>query len=218
MCPQIIIRKLEKGEISRLKQLLSDSVRFSINAPYDLKGPKIRRMEDIMSSGELFTDSEVAKFIRKQNGIILMAHNEPDGAVGYAMLDPRPSQVIWPLVKSGIATRFISWQYGSPIRILNSGLKAKKTMRDGIPHVPQGFAEVSIGVLEQFTNLGIGSKLLSELETQAQQWGIHQIGALISSPNARSVAFFEKHGYSKSPKEFTFLDYKILVFTKELKP
>ena len=67
------------------------------------------------------------------------------------------------------------------------------------PHIPwptsSHVAEITYFVAPDSTGQGIGSKMLADLETRAQDRGIRTILASIASLNETSLAFHRKHGF-----------------------
>jgi GNAT superfamily N-acetyltransferase len=55
----------------------------------------------------------------------------------------------------------------------------------------------SVLVDPMFTRLGMGSRLLAEVERRAAQSGFHQLGA---SATMNAVSFFEHHGYTEASR------------------
>jgi putative acetyltransferase len=55
----------------------------------------------------------------------------------------------------------------------------------------------SVLVDPMLARLGIGSRLLAEVERRAAQSGFHQLGA---SATMNAVAFFERHGYAEASR------------------
>ncbi|MBP7051502.1 MAG: N-acetyltransferase [Phycisphaerae bacterium] len=69
------------------------------------------------------------------------------------------------------------------------------------PHIPwptsSHVGEITYFVAPDSTGLGLGSKMLADLETRARAQGIRTILASISSLNEMSLAFHRKHGFEE---------------------
>jgi L-amino acid N-acyltransferase YncA len=60
-----------------------------------------------------------------------------------------------------------------------------------------GSAEISIYLKQEYCGKGLGSKIISYMETEARNKGIHTLIAGICLNNASSIKLFEKNGYIK---------------------
>lgn len=58
-------------------------------------------------------------------------------------------------------------------------------------------AEITYFIKQDFTGKGIGKIILERLESDGRTKGISQLLASISSENKQSIAFHEKHGFSR---------------------
>ena len=54
---------------------------------------------------------------------------------------------------------------------------------------------VTIDVLEEFRQIGIGSALLSEVERQLAANGVREVWLETATDNESAIAFWQKHGY-----------------------
>lgn len=58
-------------------------------------------------------------------------------------------------------------------------------------------ADLSIYISHKCVSRGIGGMLLSDIEKRAEKAGIRNIISLVTGENAASIAFHERHGFSK---------------------
>lgn len=58
-------------------------------------------------------------------------------------------------------------------------------------------AEITYFILPDYTNIGLGTKLLYQLLSDAEEIGIESIMASISSRNQESINFHLKHGFQE---------------------
>ena len=56
-------------------------------------------------------------------------------------------------------------------------------------------ADLSIYLAHSCMGCGVGTQLLSAIEREGEEMGLHSIVAIITEENARSLSFHGKHGY-----------------------
>ncbi|EEG76365.1 GNAT family N-acetyltransferase [Dethiobacter alkaliphilus] len=56
-------------------------------------------------------------------------------------------------------------------------------------------AYITMGVLQEFTGQGLGTRLLETLDEWAQHNGIHRLELIVMQPNKAAIGLYEKMGY-----------------------
>lgn len=58
-------------------------------------------------------------------------------------------------------------------------------------------AEIYVGVLKQFQNIGVGHKLMEIVDFWASKENIERLQLAVFANNERAISFYKKHGYSE---------------------
>lgn len=169
-------------------------------------------------------------YLRYEQGSCYVAvpAREPGRVVGYVLGCPdtaRYDRLFARAMVPRIAARVFLvtwWRYPSTLRELLRW-QAGNPWKSANPAGPEYPAHLHIDLLPEYQRQGIGGRMLETLEARFLELGLPGIHLVTSNHHAKSLPFYEKHGYLRHrvvqhEMWSDFTDYASVVYTKRLVP